>query len=52
MFDDVIVFLIIAAFVAVSLAKISRDKKTGSRCAGCPLNKVCARKEERKEESE
>ncbi|WP_320164455.1 FeoB-associated Cys-rich membrane protein [uncultured Trichococcus sp.] len=42
MFGDVVVFLIIAAFVAGSIAKIVRDKKKGSKCSGCPLNKTCA----------
>ena len=46
MFGDVVVFLIIAAVVAGSIAKIVRDKKKGSKCSGCPLNKVCARKKE------
>ena len=42
MFGDVVVFLIIAAVVAGSISKIVRDKKKGSKCAGCPLNKTCA----------
>ena len=42
MFGDVVVFLIIAAVVAGSITKIVRDKKKGSKCAGCPLNKICA----------
>ena len=42
MFGDVVVFLIIAAVVAGSISKIVHNKKKGSKCAGCPLNKTCA----------
>ncbi|WP_409228233.1 FeoB-associated Cys-rich membrane protein [Gudongella sp. SC589] len=37
----IIVLIMIATVVGLSLLKISRDRKNGVKCSGCPYSKTC-----------
>ena len=41
MMGNIIVLMIIGAIVGLSVWKISKDKKNGVKCSGCPYSKTC-----------
>ena len=41
MIGNIIVLMIIGGIVGLSVWKISKDKKNGVKCSGCPYSKTC-----------
>ena len=42
--QNIIVGLLIIIIITLSIIKIAKEKKNGSKCIGCPNNKCCSSK--------